>query len=234
MNSTHQSLRSTHPKTSPSQFRKTFLDNYLKLGLGSMPKADIDALVMHLLDMEGWDAEKSEPLEGFANLGNQAAAEKLKTTPARIKQLRYAAALKFGGDIERQAKARLLKALGQAVLDVETDTPDKDKVCLIIEDALAKNWLQGQLKKEQQLFDFSFNSEIIKVDSDGLMALLKTCFGAESIKQFEIEYSGLKKEKDARKRKERFRRMIVEFAREIAGGIASGLAAAATGGIFGM
>ena len=32
-----------------SSFKKDFLDNYLKLGLGSMPKSDIDALVMHLI-----------------------------------------------------------------------------------------------------------------------------------------------------------------------------------------
>ena len=30
-------------------FETEFLDHYLQLGLGSMPKADIDALVMHLL-----------------------------------------------------------------------------------------------------------------------------------------------------------------------------------------
>ena len=32
-----------------SPFEADFLDSYLKLGLGSMPKTDIDALVMFLL-----------------------------------------------------------------------------------------------------------------------------------------------------------------------------------------
>jgi hypothetical protein len=34
-------------------FKTDFLENYLKFGLGSMPKSDIDALVMHLLDLYG-------------------------------------------------------------------------------------------------------------------------------------------------------------------------------------
>ena len=31
-----------------SSFESEFLAHYLQLGLGSMPKADVDALVMHL------------------------------------------------------------------------------------------------------------------------------------------------------------------------------------------
>jgi hypothetical protein len=45
-------------------FEKEFLDNYLKLGLGSMPKSDIDALVMHLLDTYGMDGS---PLAIYSN-----------------------------------------------------------------------------------------------------------------------------------------------------------------------
>jgi hypothetical protein len=37
------------------KFKKDFLENYLKFGLGSMAKSDIDALVMHLIDMYGTD-----------------------------------------------------------------------------------------------------------------------------------------------------------------------------------
>ena len=48
-----------------SDFEKVFLENYLKFGLGSMPKSDIDALVMHLLDTYGPNG--SCPL---ATLGN--------------------------------------------------------------------------------------------------------------------------------------------------------------------
>ena len=94
-----------------TQFETEFLDSYLKLGLGSMPKTDIDALVMFLLDKHG--LRNSGPL---ARLSNQAASELLKTPVARIKKLRYEAALKFGGRAEDQAMGRLLAALANATI----------------------------------------------------------------------------------------------------------------------
>ena len=132
-------------------FESEFLENYLKLGLGSMPKSDIDALVMSLLDMYGFNG--SGPL---AALGNQTVSERLKTPVTKVKKLRYEAALKFGGRVEDQARGRLLAALANGTLE-----PEGKKICLIIEDSLAKNWLQGQLKIYQHIFDHPFSSEII-------------------------------------------------------------------------
>lgn len=81
--------------TSMSEFEKVFLENCLKFELGSMPKSDTDALVMHLLDTYG--SNGSEPL---ATLSNQAISERLKAPVSKIKKLRYDATLKFGGRIE--------------------------------------------------------------------------------------------------------------------------------------
>lgn len=71
-----------------SNFEEEFLDNYLKFGLGSMPKTDIDALVMHLLDLYGYDS--SGPL---AIHSNQTVSERLKTPVSKVKKMRYDAAL---------------------------------------------------------------------------------------------------------------------------------------------
>lgn len=95
-----------------SSFKKDFLDNYLKFGLGSMPKSDIDALVMHLIDMYGTD--EPEPLLTFSN---QQVSERLKTPVSKVKRMRYDAALKFGGAVEVQAKGRLLAALSNASIE---------------------------------------------------------------------------------------------------------------------
>lgn len=168
-----------------SSFEKSFLENYLKFGLGSLPKSDIDALVMHLLDLHGENG--SGPL---AALSNQVVSERLRTPVARIKKLRYDAALKFGGRIEDQAMGRLLAALSRASLEAEGK-----KICLIIEDSLAKNWLQGQLKIHQQIFDHSFNTEIIKVDAEGLFAVLETCFDKAALKAFKTGYEAAKSKK---------------------------------------
>lgn len=162
-----------------SNFEKTFLEYYLKLGLGSLPKSDIDALVMHLLDQYGFDG--SPPL---ATLSNQAISERLRAPLSRIKKLRYDAALKFGANVEEQAKTKLLIALSKASIEIKSK-----KISLIIEDSLAANWLQGQLKAHKKTYDGSFNKEIIEVDFKGLLEVLKICFEKSLTKKLEDEWS---------------------------------------------
>lgn len=185
-----------------SEFEKAFLDNYLKFGLGSMPKSDIDALVMHLLDRYG--INETGPLAGSSN---QVVSERLRTPVTKIRKLRYDAALKFGGRIEDQAMGRLLAALSKASLESEGK-----KICLIIEDSLAKNWLQGQLKIHQQIFDYSFNTEIIKVDAEGLFEVLETCFDKKPLDSLKSGYKKAKKKKSQEEMKNFFAGVVKNFA----------------------
>ncbi len=196
-------------------FATEFLANYLKFGLGSLPKSEIDALVMHLLDQYGLTG--SAPM---AALSNQLVSEQLRTPVGKIKKLRYDAALKFGGRIEDQAMGRLLAALSKASLEA-----DGNRICLIIEDSLAKNWLQGQLKIHQQIFDHSFNTEIIKVDASGLFQVLDSCFDKNALKLFELGYEKAKAEKNQNAMKEAFADVAKKFAQTAA--IAAGKAVVA-------
>lgn len=198
-----------------SKFEKEFLDHYLRLGLGSMPKTEIDALVMHLLDCYGLDG--SGPLGGYSN---QTVSERLKTPVAKIKKLRYEAALKFGGRIEDQAIGRLLAALSRATLE-----PDGEKICLIIEDALAKNWLQGQLKIHQQIFDHSFNTEIVKVAASGLFQVLGSVFDKAELDAFVAGYEQAKQKSGAAERKKLFKSVAKKFAEAAAQKAGSGVVA---------
>ena len=195
-----------------SNFKKTFLDHYLKLGLGSLPKSDIDALVMHLLDQYG--INESEPL---AALNNQKVSELLRTTPSRVKKLRYDAALKFGANIEDQAKGKLLAALSKASIELK----DK-KICIIIEDSLAKNWLQGQLKTHQQLFDGSFNRELIEVDSKGFFKVLKLCFSKPLTNKFESEFNKLAQKQFTEETLKVFRELAFNFAKAAVTAVGAG------------
>lgn len=186
-------------------FEQEFLSNYLKFGLGSMPKSDIDALVMHLLDTYG--------LEGspLANYSNQTVSERLKTPVAKVKKLRYEAALKFGGRPEDQAMGRLLAALSKASLEA-----DGERICLIIEDVLAKNWLQGQLKIHQQIFDYSFNTEIVKVSASGLFAVLGSVFDKGELERFQQSCDAAKKKKTDQERVAAFKSAAKKFAESAA------------------
>ena len=188
--------------TGSKTFKSEFLENYLKFGLGSMPKADIDALVMSLLDKYGDNV--SGPL---SPLSNQIVSERLRTPVSRIKKLRYEAALKFGGRVEDQARGRLLAALANASLE-----PQEEKICLIIEDALAKNWLQGQLKIYQQIFDHPFNTEIIRVSADGMFQVLQTLFDRNELESFKRGYDQAKKNSDGAARIKLFKALARKFA----------------------
>ena len=200
-----------NPKRS---FSEDFLDNYLKFGLGSMPRADIDALVMHLLDRYGYDG-----CQPMAPLSNQTVSELLRTPVAKVKKLRYEAALKFGGRVEDQAMGRLLSALASATLE-----PQEEKICLVIEDTLAKNWLQGQLKLHQQIFDHSFNTEIIKVSASGLFVVLEALFDKKELESFKKGYEDAIRTKNAAQSIALFRTLAKNFA--------EGAASAAGGGVM--
>lgn len=183
-------------------FAHEFLSVYLRFGLGTMSKTDLDALVMALLDQYGFDESGA-----MAKLSNQTVSERLRTPVMKVKKLRYAAALRFGGNVEEQAKARLLATLANAVLE-----PNEDKILLIVEDSLVQNWLQGQLKKHQQIFDHSFNTEIVKVSATGLFDVLRTIFGDDQLAQFEAGYAEMKRTADHAKHLAIFRTLTKEFA----------------------
>jgi phenylpyruvate tautomerase PptA (4-oxalocrotonate tautomerase family) len=192
--------------TKPDTFESEFLTHYLAAGIGTMAKKDIDALVMYLLDKYG--------IPGTGSLNkypNQETSVLLKATVSKIKQLRYEAGLKYGGRVEDKALARLLAALNAAVLDV-----DSKKIHLIIEDVLAKNWLQGQLKLHGLIFDHSFNSEVLKVDSKGLFKLLGQFFDSKLTERFKEQFEKATKEQKAEKLRESFVKLAKEFAGEAA------------------
>ena len=182
------------------KFAEGFLERYLQLGLGSMPKSDIDALVMHLLDKYGFGDHK--PL---LDKSNQDVSELLKTPISKVKRLRYEAALKYGDDVAAEAKERFRKALGAAVIEFKKDD---NEISMILEDVLAKNWIQGQLKKNQVIFDTSFNTEIIKISSDQLLEILRTLFGKTKLKGFESDFKKLKRVEDIKVLKKDFKDLL--------------------------
>ncbi len=154
-------------------FKEIFLEHYLEHGLGSLSKSDIDALVMHLLDIYGWKDVKS-----FADLPNQIASVKLKTPISKIKKLRYEAALKFGSVEETEKKCRnlVLKALKSHVW-----RKDENYISFILESTLARNWLQSELKLRGVVYDSSFNSEIVRLDIEDFVQVIVILLGDDAV-----------------------------------------------------
>jgi hypothetical protein len=160
-----------------NDFKKAFLNIYLNGGMGALSKRDIDALVMHLLDELGLD--DGVPLKRFSN---QQVSVKLRVPASRIKTLRYEATLKYVVDNEMLAKWKFLEVIAKAKFDA-----DKEKICFIIEDSFTKNWLQGLLKSNGLVFDNSFNSEIVKVDSNAFIDILEILFDKTSVSNLRVQ-----------------------------------------------
>ncbi|MGB4765338.1 MAG: hypothetical protein WBH09_00335 [Rugosibacter sp.] len=169
-------------------FANEFLKHYLKGGIGAMPKSDIDALVMHLLDKHA--SENGSPLGSFPN---QIASERLRAPLARIKRLRYEGSLKFGGRPEDEARIRFVRSLEKAGLELDNKEGTITKIVFVVEDILAKNWIQGQIKEHSGIFDGSFNTEIIKVDPELFFRLLRTLLPDSKVDTFEEKYKALVK-----------------------------------------
>lgn len=194
-------------------FKTEFLAHYLSVGMGALGKKDIDALVMHLLDKYG--TADSAPLRTYPN---QEVSALLKTPATRIRSLRYEAGLKFGGRVEDQAKVKLLIALSRAVLEIESK-----KICLVIEDALAKNWLQGQLKNNGLIFDHSFNTEIIKVEAKGLFELLAQFFDANQTTSFKEAFERISSDNKVEQQRKEFTKLAKNYALKLAESAGSGI-----------
>jgi len=124
-----------------SSFAREFLNHYLKNGMGSMSKSDIDALVMHLLDIHA--GEQGRPLGAYPN---QVASERLRVPLSKIKRLRYEAGLKYGGRPEDEARRRFALQLAKAGLEFDKAGEHVTRIVFVVEDILAKNWIQGQIK----------------------------------------------------------------------------------------
>jgi len=201
-------------------FANEFLKHYLKGGIGAMPKSDIDALIMHLLDKDA--SENGSPLGSFPN---QIASERLRAPLARIKRLRYEGSLKFGGRPEDEARIRFVRLLEKAALELDKKEGTITKIVFVVEDILAKNWIQGQIKEHSGIFDGSFNTEIIKVDPELFFRLLRTLLPDSKIDTFEEKYEALVMKTKREELVSGFKSLISSF---VKGAAETGVAAATT------
>ena len=176
-----------------------------------MPKSDIDALVMHLLDKHA--GENGRPLGSFPN---QIASERLRAPLARIKRLRYEGSLKFGGRPEDEARIRFVSLLEKAGLELDKKEGTVTKIVFVVEDILAKNWIQGQIKEHSGIFDGSFNTEIIKVDPEIFFRLLRTLLPDSKVDTFEEKYKALVKKTKREELVSGFKSLISSFVKGVA------------------
>lgn len=161
-------------------FVKDFLDEYLSDGLGSKNKREIDILVMNLLMKYGDLAARS----------NQELSIMLQATESKVKSLRYEARLKYPPDAD-YVQTEFLYILTRSQCDFE-----KNKIIFAVEDNFLRHAIQGRLKSKGMFADSSFNSEIIKIDENSLVAVLEELYGKETAENFRTGFSEMKSQLD--------------------------------------
>lgn len=191
-------------KDSKAKFCDEFLGEYMKLGIGSMPKSDIDALVLFLIDKYGCT---SPGAVAQATYSNQQASETLRTPLSTIKRLRYQASLKFGGSVEEQVKRLLPDILKKAGYEAGRGN-DSGKLKIMVENTLVKNWIHGQLKVHAEFFDTSFNTEIIKLTPQALKKILEPIIDSSKMTELTSKVDAIVTQTEREDKVEKFKELV--------------------------
>ncbi|MBL7471373.1 hypothetical protein [Robertkochia sediminum] len=149
-------------KTQKEQFSDQFLKEYLSRGFGNMPKRELDVLIFYLLQQQ----------KVFENKTNYEIARMLKTTPGKIKNLKYEAVLRFGEeDLTDDAylRNRMKEYFQDPILKLEGKW-----LYMQIEDPVLLDTVKAALKEGGSFFDGSFNAEVVKISGDDYSRLMKT------------------------------------------------------------
>lgn len=157
-----------------------FLDEYLSRGLGNMPKREIDVKIFHLLRQEG----------AFDGMSVSEISNELRITPTRVKSLMYDASLRFEPQLdEAELKKRLVKYFTSTpIVDV-----DSKWVMIQFEDPILRDGFIALAKKQLQLTDRSFGSEIVKISKNKYSDVLISMIDKKKVKELNKEVKKLAK-----------------------------------------
>lgn len=152
-------------------FAKTFLDSYFQNGFGRMSKTEIDILVFHLL--------ASTSLTSFSNYEF---SRILKISETKVKSLRYEASLRYDNHDDDSLKCKFA-----SIIKNDNFKVFGDKIVICIEDKLLRNFIDYRLKSIGSFSDSSFNRELMTINSDMFMELLKSLYGDKAFFKLEKE-----------------------------------------------
>jgi len=154
-----------------------FFKEYLSRGFGNMAKREIDVMIFHLMEKRG----------EFNGKSNFQIARILRTTPTKIKSLKYESVLRFSED-DILGMDFLKNRLSKYFSNNPPIEFDDSYLKLQIEDPVLMDSLKALCKEEGVLTDGSFNGEILKVDQDSFSNLLeKIAFDGSSKKLNEFK-----------------------------------------------
>jgi hypothetical protein len=165
-------------------FCREFLDAYLKDGFTSLPKKEIDLLVLQLLLRYAGIWSEEEPPSAFL------LAQALRAKRSRIRSMLDELSFRNAAD-EKVANDRLHLILEKCEKDI-----DNNKVRIQIEDAYLREYAKSIVQADLGIVDTSFDRSIVSLSGDKFLALAAEVMGDKEQAAFEKE---LKKHKKALK-----------------------------------
>ena len=157
------------------QFSEEFLNLFLALGFGSMPKREIEILIFHLL---------YHKTKIFVNQSNYDIANELKISESKIKSFKAEASLKYQ-QMEHQEALQEIAKLFFEFNNTKTAF-DGDIIQFALEDPVLKREFEHAVKELGYFVDYSFNREIVKVKARIFLEIFIQNFGQAETKYQEI------------------------------------------------
>ena len=143
-----------------TKFVRSFLDEYLAGGLGRMQKRDIDVLVLDLLIKDG---RYKLPDDLYR------AARELKMSETRLRNLFQDVQLRYQQLSEDDAKAALVKLVDEGAYEMQGK-----RFKFEVHDPMVGQYFREWVAGVNGLTDSSFNSNIVSVDREVFLEVLKS------------------------------------------------------------
>jgi hypothetical protein len=140
-------------------FADGFLKLYLSMGLGSLPKREIDLYVFHRL------INSSE----YRGKSNYELANAFGVPESRIKTLRLNAALRHEDINPHAVLSRIVERL---VHSEQFASLTEGKIEISLEDPIEKRELENFLKSKGHFAEYTLNSEVLKITPIRLLELI--------------------------------------------------------------
>lgn len=140
-------------------FYDKFMELYLSMGLGSLPKREVDLFVFHFLT-------KSSEYRGKSNYE---LANAFGVPESRIKALRLNSALKHEDINPRAVLSRIVDRL---VHSEQYANLTEGKIEVSLEDPIEKRELENFLKSRGHYAEYTLNNEVLKIYPVRLLELI--------------------------------------------------------------
>lgn len=149
-----------------------------KLPFGSLPKTELELVILHsIIEAQG----------GYENLNKitPRLQSKLKLSQTKFKNKVLQAQLRYS--VNDYNAERYLKKLLTAE-DTSNLTIENDQLVLIISDPLLLDNMKTFFDSREIINDTSFNKNILKINTKGLLQVIANIIDTENLKRIETEF----------------------------------------------